>query len=232
MNNKHIYLLAAFLTVLSTGLFAYKAKVLGFPVRPQEQTQIWNIEAAVRFEPGPAAVKASLRIPTLTPGFALLDENFVSRGFGLATRNAPEGREAQWTLRQATGPQTLYYRAQVYRDATRIAEDTTPPFPAPPELDEPSQIAMEGLIAEVRRQSADVASFTTELLRHINLAQNDPYVSVFLKRGDTTSDRARLATVLLAGAQIPARIAHGVLLRAEPGPVQAEQLLEVHDGVQ
>ena len=232
MNNRHIYALSAALTLLGLALFVYKVHVLGFPLRPQEQTQIWNIEAAVRFEPGPAAVKATLRIPTLTPGFALLDENFVSRGFGLVTRNGPAGREAQWTLRQATGPQTLYYRALVYRDATRIAEDTTPPFPAPPQLDEPSQIAMQGLIAEVRRQSADVASFTTELLRHLNLAQNDPYVSVFLKRGSTGSDRARLATVLLAGAQIPARIAHGMVLRNEPGPVQAEQLLEVHDGVQ
>ena len=232
MNNRHLYLLSAALALLGLGLFAYKVHVLGFPLRPQEQTQIWNIEAAVRFEPGPAAVKATLRIPSLTPGFALLDENFVSRGFGLATRNAPAGREAQWTLRQASGPQTLYYRALVYRDAARIAEDTTPPFPAPPQLDEPSRIAMEGLIAEVRRQSADVASFTTELLRHLSLAQNDPYVSVFLKRGSTAADRARLATVLLAGAQIPARIAHGILLRNEPGPVQSEQLLEVHDGVQ
>ena len=203
--------------------------MLGFPLRPQEQTQIWNIEAAVRFEPGPAAVKATLRIPSLTPGFALLDENFVSRGFGLATRNAP-GREAQWTLRQASG-QTLYYRALVYRDATRIAEDTTPPFPAP--RSSTSLAYCDGrLIAEVRRQSADVASFTTELLGHLNLAQNDPYVSVFLRRGSTSADRARLATVLLAGAQIPARIAHGILLRSQPGPVQAGQLLEVHDGVQ
>lgn len=232
MNNRHIYVLSAVLTLLGLALFAYKVHVLGFPLRPQEQTQIWNIEAAVRFEPGPAAVKATLRIPSLTPGFALLDENFVSRGFGLTTRNAPAGREAQWTLRQANGPQTLYYRALVYRDATRMAEDTTPPFPAQPTLDEPSRIALEGLIAEVRRQSADVASFTAELLRHISLAQKDPYISVFLKRGSTAADRARLATVLLAGAQIPARIAHGILLRNEPGPVQSQQLLEVHDGVQ
>ena len=59
----------------------------------------------------------------------MLDENFVSRGFGLTTRNAPAGREAQWALRQASGRQTLYYRALVYRDDKRIAEDTTPPFP-------------------------------------------------------------------------------------------------------
>jgi 7 transmembrane helices usually fused to an inactive transglutaminase/Inactive transglutaminase fused to 7 transmembrane helices len=233
MNNRHIYVLSAVLTLLSLALFAYKAHVLGFPTVPQQQAQIWNIEASVRFDPGPAAVKATIKIPGLTPGFALLDENFVSRGFGLATRNPPEGREAQWTLREARGPQTLYYRALVYRDDKRLAEDTTPPFPEPPVLDEPARVAIEGLIAEVRRQSADVASFTTELLRHIRQGKNDPYVSLFLKRGGGTAvELAELATLFLAGAQIPARVAHGVSLRSEAGAVQTEQLLEVHDGVQ
>lgn len=232
MNNRHIYVLSALLAVLSLALFAYKWRVLGFPTMPEEETQIWNVEAAVSFDPGPAAVKATLRIPALTPGLAILDENFVSRGFGLTTRNSPSGREAQWALREAAGRQTLYYRALIYRDRTKLVEDTTPPFPSPPVLDEPSRAAVEGLIAEVRRQSADVASFTTELLRHINQAENDPYVSLFLQRGSTAADRAQLATVFLAGAQIPARVAHGVQLRAEAGPVQADPLLEVHDGVQ
>src|SRR5262245_58863245 len=141
MNNRHLYTLAAVLTVLALALFAYKARVLGFPLVPEEQTEVWTIEAAVNFDPGPAAVKATLRIPGLTPGFSLLDENFVSRGFGLTTRNIPAGREAQWAVRQASGRQALYYRALVYRDS-RIAEDTTPPFPAPPVLDEPSKAAM------------------------------------------------------------------------------------------
>jgi|HigsolmetaAR203D_1030402.scaffolds.fasta_scaffold00209_45 hypothetical protein len=232
MNNRHIYILAALLTVLGIGLFTYKAKVLGFPVRPQQQTQTWTIEAALRFDPGPAAVKATLRIPSLTPGYSLLDENFISRGFGVTTYIAPAGREAQWSVRQAAGPQTMYYRAVVYRDETRLAEDTTPPFPTPPELDEASQLALEALIAEVRRQSADVASFTVQLLRRINQGDQDPYVRVFLKRGDTQADRAQLATMLLAGAQIPARVAHGVFLRSAPGAVQPESILEVHDGVQ
>ncbi|NLG75244.1 MAG: inactive transglutaminase family protein [Xanthomonadaceae bacterium] len=232
MNKKHIYFLAAFLTVLSIGLFAYKAEVLGFPVRPQQQTEIWNIEAAVRFRPGPAAVKATLRIPSLTPGFSLLDENFISRGFGVTTSSSPAGREAQWSAREASGTQTMYYRAIVYRDPMRLAEDTTPPFPTPPELDEPSRVALEALIAEARRQSADVASFTIQLLRRINQGDQDPYVRVFLKHGESQADRAQLATIFLAGAQIPARVAHGVFLRSAPGAVQPESILEVHDGVQ
>jgi hypothetical protein len=86
MDNRHLYTLAAVLTVLALALFAYKARVLGFPLAPQEQTEVWNVEAALNFDAGPAAVKAILKIPGLTPGFSLLDENFVSRGFGLTPR--------------------------------------------------------------------------------------------------------------------------------------------------
>ncbi|AMN46678.1 hypothetical protein ACG33_06130 [Steroidobacter denitrificans] len=232
MNNRHIHVLSAILVAVSLALFTYKAHVLGLPLQPKQETQVWNIEAAIKFEPGPAAVKATLRIPGLTPGYAILDESFVSRGFGLTTRSAPAGREAQWTLREAKGSQVLYYRALVYRDASRIAEDTTPAFPEQPLMDDASRAAMEALIAEVRRQSADVASFTTGLLRHINMAERDPYVGVFLRRTSTPVERAHLATVILAGAQIPARLAHGVLLRSETGQVRVESLLEVHDGVQ
>lgn len=232
MNNRHIYSLSVVLTVLSLALFYYKAHVLGFPVAPQQQTQVWTVEAAVSFTPGPAAMKATLRIPGLTPGYSLMDENFVSRGFGLTTRSAPAGREAVWAVREASGPQTVYYRALVYKDPQRQVEDTTPPFPEFPQLDEPSTIALEGLIADVRRQSADVASFTTELLRRISQGETDPYIRLFLNRTDTPADRAHLATIFLAGAQIPARIAHGVLLRDRAGAVQPEVLLEVHDGVE
>lgn len=232
MNNRHIYVLAVLLTAVSLSLFIYKWRVLGFPIQPDQQTQVWSIEAAVRFDPGPAAVKAVLRIPGLTPGFAVQDENFISRGFGVTTRIAPAGREAQWAVRAASGPQTMYYRAMVYRDESRLAEDTTPPFPEPPQLDEPSRIAMETLIAEVRSRSADVATFTAELLRRINQGEQDPYARIFLQRGHTLADRVHLATVLLAGAQIPARVVHGITLRSTPSPVQPEPMLEVHDGVQ
>jgi hypothetical protein len=232
MRNRHIFILAAVLTVISVSLVAYKVRVLDFPLLPHEQREVWNIEAAISFEPGPAAVKATLKIPTLTPGFSVLDEYFISRGFGVSTRVTPAGREAEWAVRQASGPQTVYYRAVVYKDPQRIVEDTTPPFPPRPQLDEPSRIAMEGLIAEARRQSADVASFTVQLLRRINQGENDPYVSVFLDRRATPSERAELATMFLAGAQIPARVAHGIALRDRSGTVQPDVLLEVHDGVQ
>ncbi len=232
MRNRQLYLLAAFLAFAGLSLFVYKYKTLGFPLRAEEQTQVWNIEAAVNFEPGPTAVKVTLQIPSLTPGYTVLDESFVSRGFGLSTHNTTNGREAQWAVREASGPQTVYYRALVYRDPARNVEDSTPPFPEIPEFDEASKIAVEGLIADVRRQSADVASFTSELLRHIGDAGNDQYVRLFLSDTSSPTAKAQLATRILAAAQIPARVSHGVYLREQSGAARVVPLLEVHDGVE
>jgi hypothetical protein len=230
--NRHLYLLALALTLIGLAIFAYKWKVLQFPVHPGADTQVWNVEAAITFEAGPTPVKVTLRLPTLTPGFTVLDENFVSRGFGVSTQQSAAGREAVWAVREAHGPQTLFYRATILKDPARFVEDTTPPFPAPPVLDEPSKIAMDGLIADVRRQSADVASFTTELLKRIQRGETDPYISLFLRRAASAAERAQLATVVLAAAHVPARVAHGVYLRNQDGAVQPTALLEVHDGVQ
>jgi hypothetical protein len=231
MYNRQIYIVAAALCLISLGIFFYKFHVLHLPVAAQAETKVWNIEAAVTFEPGPAAVKMSLQIPSLTPGFSILDENFVSRGFGLTTQNVTSGRQAQWAVREANGPQTVYYRALVYKDPSRTAEDTTPPFPPAPTLDDASKVAVESLIAEARRLSADTSSFTAEVLRRIN-NDNDANVSLFLKKGRTAADKAEFATTVLAAAQIPARVAHGVLLRQQRGPINTMPLLEVHDGVQ
>ena len=230
--NRHLYLLALALTVIGVAIFLFKWRVLHFPLQPNSETQVWNVEAAVTFDAGPSPVKATLRLPTLTPGYTVLDENFVSRGFGVSTQHSAGGREAVWAIREAQGTQTVFYRATVLKDPTRLVEDTTPPFPAEPTLDESSKVAMEGLLAEVRRQSADVTSFTTQLLKRIQRGENDSYIALFLPRGATAQQRAQLATVVLAAAHIPARVAHGVLLRKQNGAVQPMPLLEVHDGVQ
>ena len=160
----------------------------------------------------------------LTPGFALLDENFVSRGFGLHhPQRAGRSRSPLDVARGERPANALLPRRSSTGIESRIAEDTTPPFPQQPLLDEPSRIAMEGLIAEVRRQSADVASFTTELLRHINQAENDPYVSLFLERGSTPSERAQLATIIPRRRADPgAHRARRSSCAIEPGPVQSE----------
>ena len=49
MNKRHIYLLALTLTVIGLSVFLYKALVLHFPLRPEAESFLWNVEAKITF---------------------------------------------------------------------------------------------------------------------------------------------------------------------------------------
>lgn len=144
-----VLLLAILLITAGGSLIFYKWRVLGFPLLPTASATVWTVEATLSFEAGPGPIKLSAYIPGLTPGFAILDENFVSRGFGARPRYVDGGREVQWARRRARGPQKLYYRAVLYKDPGRIEDDTTPPFPSSPILAEPFATAAAMLVEEV-----------------------------------------------------------------------------------
>jgi hypothetical protein len=223
-------LLALALAIIGLALCAYKVRQLGYPLRPDSETQIWTVETRLSFEAAPGPVKASLFIPGLTPGFAILDENFVSRGFGFTTPYVSGGRQVQWAVRQAQGPQTLYYRAVVYRDPTRLESDTTPPFPPVPKLAEPFNTAMQMLVERVRGQSADPASFTAVLLKRLARPGGDQDVELLLGPVPEALDRARTAMTVLAAASIPARLVRGVRMAERERHAEVLPWLEVHDG--
>jgi hypothetical protein len=223
-------ILALVLALTGLALFVYKVRFLGYPLLPDAETQIWTVETRLSFQAGPGPVKANLFIPGLTPGFAILDENFVSRGFGFTTPYVSGGRQVQWAVRQAEGPQTLYYRAVVYRDPTRLESDTTPPFPPVPKLAEPFNTAMEMLVERVRSESADPASFTAVLLKRLARPGGDQDVELLLGDAPAPLDRARTAMTVLAAASIPARLVRGVPMSYRERHAEVLPWLEVHDG--
>ena len=212
MRGLRVWLLALVLFLLAGALFLYKWRGLGYPLLPDQQAETWTVEVMLHFDAGERAnpVKANLHIPALTPGFAIFDENFVSRGYGFTTRYVSGGRQVQWAIRQARGPQTLYYRAVVYEDPNPVEADTTPPFPPITDLGEPQNTAMQELVEQVRGQSVDPASFTAELLERLSKPESDQNVELLLGPDPDVTDRARAAITLLAASQIPARLVRGV----------------------
>ena len=109
MGNRHVYILAALLTVGGLGLFLYKALVLAFPILPGEKSDLWDIEVQVNFTAHNKPAKVSLFIPRTSSRFAVLNENFISRGgYGLTTSLVDGNRQAVWAIRRAAGPQVLY----------------------------------------------------------------------------------------------------------------------------
>ena len=213
-------------------LFTYKWRVLGFPLVDNQETPVWTIESAIRFDSGPGSIKVNLLIPTLTPGFRVLNENPVSRDYGFSLNYGSSGREAQWAVRRADGPQTIYYRISVYEDRSADQSDTTPPFPPPPVINEPFKTAAEVLVADVREQSADTASFTTELLHRMNDRSPDPNVELLLSEVSNHTEFVEAVTTMLAAARIPARMVHGFSLGGRQRSAEPLIWLEVHDGDQ
>src|SRR5210317_248070 len=230
MKQRYVYVLAALLAVIGLSVFLYKWQVLGFPLSEDQEKPVWTVESAVHFDSGPGSIKVQLHIPTLTPGFRMLNENSVSRGYGFSINYGSGGREAQWAIRRADGEQTIYYRISVYEDDTVDESDTTPPFPPLPVINEPLKTAVDVLVADVRDQSADTASFTAELLRRLNDPSPDPNVELLLSSVESEIDFVDAATMMLAAARIPARMVRGFELSGRQRSAGLEPWLEIHDG--
>jgi hypothetical protein len=232
MKQRYVYALAILLASVGLSLFAYKWQVLGFPITDNQETPVWTIESAVSFDSGPGSIKVDLLVPTLTPGFRTLNQNPVSRGYGFRENYGSGGRQAQWTVRRADGPQTIYYRISVYEDPQADQADTTPPFPPLPVINEPFKTAVDVVVADVREQSADVESFTSELLQRMNDPSPGQNIELLLSDIGSDSDFVDTATMMLAAARIPARMVHGFPLSGRQRHAQPVTWLEVHDGDQ
>lgn len=228
---RHLYALAATLAVLGGSAATYRAMVLGFPMTPGVTSSLWTVEARVRFErytPGPA--KARLAIPGDLPGYGVLSENFISRGFGVSVNEEDGDRIALWAIRRTEGEQSLYYRLRLFRQANRSVAFPEPPFPPVPELEEPFAAAMDAIVSDVRRRSADVETFTATLLQTIASASPNDNVRLFLGDESDAFAAARAAQVLLAGARIPARVLQVLPLPSESRQVEIRPWLAVHNG--
>jgi len=93
MTLRYVYALAAILTAIGVSMFLYKWQVLGFPVTGNQKTMVWTIETAIRFDSGPGSINANLQIPTRTPGFRMLHEYNVSKGYVFSLNYVSGGRK-------------------------------------------------------------------------------------------------------------------------------------------
>ena len=232
MRDLHVRLLALVLTIAGVGLTAYKVERLGLPLEPGVDTPVWTVEARVTLVAGGSSVKAELTIPENPPGFWIIDEDYISSNFGLATEIEDGNRQAEWAVRRASGKQTLYYRITLYQDGGANRERTlpVPDFPKRPQYEEPQRGAIEALLDEVRAESADIASFSRELLLRLANDRTDENVDLLREQADDADEWTVLVTKILAGARIPTRIVWGLPLSEGMRHGELEPWLEVHDG--
>lgn len=231
MKKTRLYLLALLIAALGLGAFFYKWKVLRFPVEPVAETEVWEIQARIEYPARRGGNKLTLQLPTDPPGFVILDENFVARGYGMTIEKAKQGREVQWAIRRASGTQALYYRATIYRDdhAADESEKSAPPPPKPGTYEEPYATARQTLLESVRDVTIDSATVAGELIRRLNADNPSEEVELLLDDVETREERAQLAKSLLADRKITARVIHGLELTGSRSNLEIQPYLQVYD---
>jgi len=230
LNRHHLYLLSGALTAIALLVFAYKVFVLHFPLAPDTTSDSWELEVRAAFRAYSRPVKLSMYIPRSNTQYALIDENFISRGYGFSAKNVDGNRRVTWSTRKAGGEQVLYYRAVVRRIGSSY-----PVLPAKSERPKPAgyegahRAAADTLIADIRAHSADVDSFVTELIKRLDNPGKDENASLLLGRNPDMERRMDVAVDVLAEAGIVARVVHGLRLQELQRDLHPVAWLEVVD---
>ncbi|PIQ38156.1 MAG: hypothetical protein COW59_03200 [Lysobacterales bacterium CG17_big_fil_post_rev_8_21_14_2_50_64_11] len=235
MKKTHLYLLAFTIAAIALAAMAYKWQVLKFPLQPQSEVSVWTVQARVVYRPKRGPNTVTLQLPTLTPGFTVVDEKFIARNYSMLEQRGPRKREVQWAIRRARGEQALYYRATLVRAALSDTEDLPyePVLAKPPPLQEPWAAASQTLLDDVREFSSDIVTYARELVQRFNQPVPGQEVAILGELLATPSERARFFASLLATRNIPARVLNGFMLSDEDANRLAPRaLLAVHNGAQ
>ncbi len=234
MKNLHLYLLCIVLAAFGVICFIYKTSVLKFPLTPHQQSLLWTVEAHISFEAKTGPMKIELFIPRNHPSAAIVNENFISKGFGLSTRLEEGNRKVIWSKRKGSGPYHLYYRAVIRQTGDGWQNGYPADTRKKPEIKITSfqgtnLEAAETLINEIYSKSADMESFVSDLLQQLKYPETSELVKYFSNNLTMNEGKVNLAVQILALAGVPARAGHGVKLNQETKSAEVVHWLEVHD---
>jgi len=231
MSKAPLYWITGILAAMGAILFLYKLLYMGYPLIPGTSADLWQVEIRLNFTATDRAVKASLHVPGNTGNFAILDENFVSRGFGLSTTRDNENRRAVWSIRTASGLQTLYYRATVEKFTASDPRYVLKELPRSRDHDfEGAEFEVaKAIVQSAQQQSADLETLVAQLINRAN-DPNDDNIALLLKGDRSLYNRLETVVRLLSVAYIPARMIHGIRMSEQRRQADIVPWLQALDG--
>ena len=209
MSRVPFYVLVGTLLAIGIVLTAFRYFHYDVPFTPGEQRQVWEVEAQINFDADNGPVRVDLALPANQPGFRLLTENTASSGYGLSYLREDNARHAQWAIRQANGPQQLYYSAQfLVTDGEEAFLAEPPPLQRDIAWARPYDTAAREVIDQAHARSADAFTFTRELIKAFTDQRQGENARLLLSQ----YERPVLLTRLLNQADVHARIVSGLTL--------------------
>lgn len=229
MSNRHLYILSALLFLLGSGFFLYKYLQLGFPLLPGQKTSVWEVEIKLDFTANDRPVKVLLYVPRNTRNFSVINENFISRGYGISISTVDGNRQVSWSIRRARGKQTLYYRATIERLVVNSTPVTTKTIEVNPVAYEGADLeAAQAVLLEAKQKSADTLTLVTQLIDVIDNYQDNDNVNLLLRSKPTQEQKLEVIQNILSLEEIPSRVVHGLHITEQYGDSDPVPWLEVY----
>ncbi|MFW5823365.1 MAG: inactive transglutaminase family protein [Marinobacter sp.] len=227
--SRHPFYLGIFLLVAAGITLATVRHVqLGIPWLAGEQMPVWMVEARIDFEATGEEVLVSLNVPDNPPGFQVLSQQAASPGYGFSVIEDSGDLRAEWSIKEASGPQTLYFNVQLTPDGSEGDIQTTEPEPQPVFWEEPQATAVAEVLEQAAAKSASPESMTRELIKLMRSPEPDQNVSLLLNNNDPVP----LLQRMLNHAGIPARVADGLKLEDARRLQPLRPFLQIHNGEQ
>jgi hypothetical protein len=232
MSRLHLFVLAGSLALLGLAIAAYKLLVLGFPLTPETQTEVWRIEVHASFDAAGGPVKAALKLPVQTGYATVIEQGFSAHGYGVTTERAEANRRAIYSRRDAQGRQDLYYRAVIDVARTAGAPEEDKPIARAPAFRADALPAARTLVDAAQAESADVRTLAATIVKRLLAAKPGEPAAYLLGKDPSPGRIVAVAVDLLRLAGTPARIVNGLALHPERRNARFTRWLEVYDGTQ
>jgi hypothetical protein len=221
MRNKfELTLVIIILLLVGGGITWYKIAVLDFSMEPDRKATVWSIESAINFIADGEPVKVSFNMPDNSRDLVVTDFHEESLGFNFKVIGKKGERRAIWSSREKlTGPQSIYFRAEIYRrPGNRSALERKPPVL--PGINKSYYTglyrdAARELLQKAQKGSQNSLQTATRLISMLNAPENNPQTALLLKIKRDTGGRLDLARDLLTMARIPAQLVRGLSLQKD-----------------
>jgi hypothetical protein len=197
------FILVAGLMALGVFQTVQRHMALDIPWMPGETRTIWNIDAKVDFVANDGPVRASLTTPGKQASYTQISQNAASPGYGLSFLEDESSQNAEWTIREASGKQTLYYNIQLLEDyKSKDQQHLEMPELFEREYAAAGTAAGKSIINDATKTSADAYSFTREVLKQLNAEEPNQNITLIL---NSKASKTELLIALLNAAKIPTK---------------------------
>jgi len=213
----HFIVLVIVLMLSGAAAIYYQHVRLGLPLVPNASKTVWEVESRLTFDAlKDTPIKATLMIPQKEAGFVSLQENYISKNYGVTEIPGKVNRKVQWARHKASGKQALYYRLTLYKHAeqqlTEKWDFTSSAYVGSIHLEGATKVAASALLEDVVELSADKTSMTSALIKALN-DRNSDNVQLLLGNRYSAENIADAAVALLSLNHVPARVIHGIRLK-------------------